>query len=235
MGTAPDHRNRLLETAYAAKGTDLASLFQSGFTPERLVPISLRTRVPTRKSLRFLTFRCGYVPRPTCFQNDMHSMVQLRRILMEHAFARQSSYSVGHRMLDQQHRELFRLCKQATDCARGNLPAAAFTTIINDPVQRALKHIDNEESVLLKCGYSQLDEHKEDHLRFVKTITDLMYAAMYGTADKSAVADYVLDWWKSHVLDSDMKFRDAVLTLGAGSIHAVAIDESFPSRPLVKR
>jgi hemerythrin-like metal-binding protein len=154
---------------------------------------------------------------------------------MEYDFVWRPSYSDGHLMLDRQHRELFRLCKRASDCARGNLPAAAFSTIINDLAQCAFNHIDYEESVLLKCGYLPLDQHKENHLQFVTTITDFAYAAMYGTADMLAVADYAMDCWKSHVLVSDMKFRDAVLALGAGDIHAVATDESSPSPPVVKR
>jgi hemerythrin-like metal-binding protein len=119
-------------------------------------------------------------------------------------------YSVGHKELDLQHQQLFRLCKRASDCASGKLENEDFHEVINDLAGFALKHIEYEESLLSKCNYSLFAEQEKDHYDFLVKIMDYVDAAMNRTVSKNDIADYVWRWWYGHVLVSDMKYKDTI-------------------------
>jgi hemerythrin len=133
---------------------------------------------------------------------------------MSHDFDWNSSYSVGHPLLDEQHRLLFRLCKQASDCADGRLGSENFHEVLNDLAKFALTHIQSEEAVLKKCNYAGLEAQEQEHHEFLVKIMDFADLAMVSTVDRVAFADYAWAWWRNHVSVSDMQFRSAVMQLG---------------------
>ena len=122
-------------------------------------------------------------------------------------------FSVCHRLLDEQHQWLFKLCKKATDCALGTLDEEDFHEVLNDLAEYSRKHMVAEEAILKKCHYPMLDEHVNEHHEFLEQITGLVEKSMFGGVNKADVADFAWEWWRHHVLVTDQKFKGAILAV----------------------
>jgi hemerythrin len=124
-----------------------------------------------------------------------------------------NEYSVGHPLLDKQHRKLLSLCNQARDCA--NDDRGDFHKVLNDIAHYGFSHFESEESVLKECNFAGLEGHEIDHQDFMMRIMDFLSESMAKKVDKEAFADFALAWWKNHVLISDMEYRSAVLKISS--------------------
>ena len=119
-----------------------------------------------------------------------------------------SNYSVGNETLDRQHQKLLNLCNQAIDCmesddleSRGN-----FHLILNDLVDYTEKHFSTEEAILRHYGYPSLEAHRSEHMAYQVKLTDFLLEATLGNIDKSALYHYLSEWWREHILVSDMQY-----------------------------
>lgn len=127
------------------------------------------------------------------------------------------SYSVGSTLLDSQHRKLLKLC-----AALGNSllhPAANgrhdFHEILHELSEYSRQHFAAEEALLGKHGYPQLADQKSDHLEYCRQIAEQSFAASTGEADQLSLQRFVTEWWTHHILESDMAYRDFLISRGA--------------------
>ena len=120
----------------------------------------------------------------------------------------QSSYSVGHEILDQQHRKILVLCTRAIDCLEsdGAEVDEQAHQILNELKSYADLHFRTEEQVLSLCGYPGLAEQKAEHLEFSRRLTEMLYAATQGLIDKAAICVFLSGWWRGHILESDKQY-----------------------------
>jgi hemerythrin len=120
------------------------------------------------------------------------------------------SYSVGHALLDAQHKDLLALCKQAGDCLDDESLESAehFHVLLNDLAVYARKHFRAEEKILAQLGYPQLDEQKEEHEEYEIWLAETLLSATIGSADKVAVHLFLSAWWLRHILESDMRYSE---------------------------
>lgn len=119
-------------------------------------------------------------------------------------------YSVGNRTLDSQHKKLLELCKRVSsyECDRSKASIDAFHAILNDLAFYARKHFETEEQVLRQIGFPKLSEQKEQHDGYSEILVEFLLAAIGGTIDKSALQNYLENWWINHILVSDMEYSD---------------------------
>jgi hemerythrin len=119
-------------------------------------------------------------------------------------------YSVGHPILDDQHRGFFALCKEAEVCRKDRTQEGRrrFHDLLNELVLYARRHFATEESLLALCEYPLLEQHKAEHEAFNERLTDFVLQATFGEFDRDGLFDYLAEWWTRHILDSDMKFRE---------------------------
>lgn len=119
-------------------------------------------------------------------------------------------YSVGHPILDDQHRGFFSLCRQAEEC-REDLSQEGrlrFHALLNDLVLYARRHFVTEESMLAVHDYPLLEQQKAEHEAYNEKLTDFVVQATFGELDRDGLFDYLCEWWASHIMNSDMKYRD---------------------------
>lgn len=124
----------------------------------------------------------------------------------------QPSYSVGHPMLDEQHKKLLSLCAQALSCIsdESRTGVAEFHTILNTLVDYIEVHFKTEEALLAACGYQFLDQHREEHLEYRVKLTDFLFAATLGEINRPALYQYLSQWWSEHILGSDRLYTDSI-------------------------
>ena len=124
----------------------------------------------------------------------------------------QPNYSVGHPILDEQHKKLLRLCNQAIDCMNSETPEAIamFHLILNDLANYTETHFKTEEEILARCNYPLIENHKSEHLAYQVRLTDFLLEATLGKIDKAALTHYLAEWWRDHILCSDKQYVQTI-------------------------
>lgn len=113
------------------------------------------------------------------------------------------SFSVGNQILDDQHKMLLRICQRVDECSHSNDCADEIHQVLNELMQYAVKHFLTEEKLLKACKFPMLDAHIEEHREYEETLTDLLMSATHGDIRTNETIEYVLRWWRDHILGSD--------------------------------
>lgn len=119
-----------------------------------------------------------------------------------------AEYSVGHAILDAQHRKLLALCRRAAESMEDSSPEgiSAFHDILNDLTHYVREHFQTEEALLERCRYADLAEHRAKHVHYEEKLGDFLIDAITGAIDKASFSDYLTRWWLDHILRSDRAY-----------------------------
>ena len=122
------------------------------------------------------------------------------------------SYSVGHPVLDEQHMRLLALVGQIAACAEDDSLEGTnqFHVILGELSVYAMTHFHTEEQLLSQCNYALLKEQRAEHQRYKVGLGDFHLSALSGVVDKVGLKQYLSDWWLHHILESDMRYKDAL-------------------------
>jgi len=120
-----------------------------------------------------------------------------------------SSFSVGHGALDKQHQQLLAICNEMAKHVGGSQPVsrARFHEILNELTVYSRQHFHVEETLLLEMGYAGLFDQETEHLAYSEKIAEWAFDATVGTLDMQKAHAFLADWWKNHILVSDMRYR----------------------------
>jgi len=127
----------------------------------------------------------------------------------------ESSYSVGNWVLDNQHKVILSLCRDAIESVPyGDQGIATHFHLIRDELIDSVEnHFGTEETLLRHCRYPLLENHREEHSEFQIRLTKFLAATASGRIKQADLHQFLSQWWFEHILSSDKKF--------AGSIHRV--------------
>jgi len=119
-----------------------------------------------------------------------------------------SSYESGHPLIDQQHKELFRLGNQlitaslSQDTRRGD-----FLQLATDLIDHIAQHFKDEEAILADIGYADLEQHHRAHNGLLLRAQKLRDQAENGTASTRDVIHFLANnVVKQHMIKADMAF-----------------------------
>jgi len=124
------------------------------------------------------------------------------------------SFSVGVEMLDEHHKYLAKLINQLSDYNACTTSSEQVVDVISELVQYALYHFKHEEELMARHQFPKLDKHSGEHTQFCEVITETSYGATIGIIDITHLADYLVRWWKNHILHEDMQFKPFFASLG---------------------
>jgi hemerythrin len=121
------------------------------------------------------------------------------------------SISVNNSDIDNQHKNLIQL----TNDLILNSNAGVNSEIIGETLQKLLKHIKqhfkDEEELLEKCNYPKLEEHKEEHKKFVLKIVQFCKDVLDG---KSTVTEEMINflsgWLLNHTSVNDQDYKNYI-------------------------
>lgn len=121
----------------------------------------------------------------------------------------QQHYSVGHVLLDEQHKMFFVLCRKAAEVRTDLTPEGRerFHDLLNELVNYARRHFALEEQLLQQCAFPHFELHRAQHEAYFEKLTDFVLQATFGDLDRDGVFNYLTSWWSDHILNSDMKYR----------------------------
>lgn len=126
-------------------------------------------------------------------------------------------YSVGVRIIDDQHRSLVKMTNELyRGCMQGEAEARAyFGTAIKGAVDYVKEHFATEERLLLDAGYPDFLSHKRQHEDFVRTIIGEVKNFQEGRKFvPNHFARYLRDWTLEHIAVTDRQYKDHLAAKG---------------------
>jgi len=119
-----------------------------------------------------------------------------------------ASFSVGHALMDSQHKQLLSICSRVVRMVDDESRAAAsqFHEALHDLADYTRTHFAAEEALLRDCRYPKLSAHVAEHSDCLNRLTDFLYAASHGVIAKNELHDFLTNWWTDHVRSSDAAY-----------------------------
>ena len=120
-----------------------------------------------------------------------------------------SKYSVKVPVIDNQHKEIFRLIEELTEAVKQNIEIDKSYTIARLEVY-SLYHFTTEEHLMKKYNYPEIEDHLNEHKKFRVKILRFKNVFLDSKDEDDKIAweiiDYLEDWITSHILVTDKKY-----------------------------
>jgi hemerythrin len=121
-----------------------------------------------------------------------------------------SSFETGIPEIDAQHRHLVEIINTLSDDI-GHATKNALAATIVQLKEYAQYHFRTEEGIMEQSGYKELEEHRDEHERFVDQI--LLFDLDIILATEGLAWDmlyFLRGWLTNHILQVDKKFSASI-------------------------
>ncbi len=121
------------------------------------------------------------------------------------------SLKVGHEEIDSQHVELFSLFDRFVDGCANARGKESVIELYQSLKAYMEQHFRDEEALMAKSGYPELEKHKREHQKYQRQVLELGSAI---SRDGVTLMDLVqtnkllVNWLVNHVQDVDQKFGE---------------------------
>ena len=123
-------------------------------------------------------------------------------------------YSVGNDTLDNQHQKIINTINNLIEYQSYSVSSEEVTQTFNDAMKYIGEHLEYEETLLEELNYPDIQQQKNEHLEFQKTIGKLILEASNQIAShtqnntvSAKLLSYLSDWFGNHILTEDMKYK----------------------------
>lgn len=118
------------------------------------------------------------------------------------------SLSLGNLIIDQDHKELFRIYNRLSDCLGREDCKEEFAQILSEMTNYSLAHFSKEEEYLSIINYPHIEQHKNEHKLYIKTVAGYnTHFLLENPPEIYEVVSFLRSWWKNHILNSDSKYE----------------------------
>ena len=139
----------------------------------------------------------------------------------------QNSYSVGIKLLDEQHIHLIKLTnKLFVSCMENKETSkSVFLETIREAVDYVGYHFSTEEKVMERVNYPEYKHHKQDHAVFIREVLNRVEEYNSGRVFAPLSFVYFLrDWILHHVAVNDKKMGEYLVMLHkSGELHKITL------------
>jgi len=116
-------------------------------------------------------------------------------------------FSVGDDRIDQQHQTLFAYVNDFHDALAAGVEHALLLQIFDQVFAYTQFHFDDEEALMARCNYPDLERHKKLHATLVETVVDLQQALrLEEPGSEQRAMGFLKNWLQAHVLGVDSKY-----------------------------
>ncbi|SRR5690606_18011607 len=120
-------------------------------------------------------------------------------------------YSVGHPLIDSQHKKLVSLINELHNAMRTGRGKSVLQKILDDLVFYTKVHFSTEENMMMKANYPGFTEHKEEHDKLTATAVSFQTAFKNGSAVLTIqVMDFLKSWLIDHILGTDKNYKNKI-------------------------
>lgn len=129
-------------------------------------------------------------------------------------FEMKEEYYTGIKLIDEEHKELFRIAREAYDVFQDNYIADKFdniVSIIENLKQYASTHFSHEEAYMESIGYKKRFSHKIEHNEFLEKLNDIDFEQMdhNQTGTLLDILEFLSNWLVNHILENDKRISQA--------------------------
>jgi len=123
-------------------------------------------------------------------------------------FEMKENYLTGIKMIDDEHRELFRITQEAYEVLQDEFITDKFdqiVTLIEDLKDYTKKHFADEEAYMESIQYKRMFTQKIEHAAFVEKLEDIDFDQMdrNQTDTLLKLLEFLGDWLVHHILEKD--------------------------------
>ncbi|HTY38736.1 MAG TPA: bacteriohemerythrin [Bacteroidota bacterium] len=124
-------------------------------------------------------------------------------------------YSVGVRLLDQQHKRLFELLNELYEGLRQQRGMEVLGSVLFEMIKYTEIHFATEERLMQQHGFAGLEAHKLEHLVLTKKVREFQAEFQSGKATTPInVLQFLRHWLENHILGTDKKYSSFFGTKG---------------------
>jgi hemerythrin len=124
-------------------------------------------------------------------------------------FEWENSFSVGVNSIDAEHKKIIEFINNLHDAANTGKSIAVMSGILGGLVEYTMTHFANEEALMKKHGYPNLEKHRELHDDLFVKVNE--YRARLKT-ERDGFADelmaFLKEWLIQHILKTDMAYKE---------------------------
>jgi len=122
-----------------------------------------------------------------------------------------SEYSVGHAEMDEQHKSMLDMINELINAIESDATPETAREMLTKVTDYACSHLVCEEEHLRRWNFPHFDRHKAKHDEFRKKNGELhLLINQMGPEVLGEILVYLGDWWKDHILESDMNYKEFI-------------------------
>ncbi len=124
-----------------------------------------------------------------------------------------SMYEVGIVTIDSQHKRLVEMIAELEDAVSGTDRMTEHTgNILKKLVDYVKNHFHDEEQIMMKMLYPDLQAHKRHHKELVNEVREILLILKNGGyISNSALLEFLKKWLSEHILMEDKKIGQYLL------------------------
>ncbi len=125
-------------------------------------------------------------------------------------------FLVGIPSIDRQHRRLFELMNQVYHQFRDREPDATVKITIDELVQFARQHLSDEEALMERAGYSDLEGHRITHQRLLAELGERVQAYQESSSREALIELlwFLKNWLVDHIFRVDKAYSEELIAAG---------------------
>jgi hemerythrin len=118
-------------------------------------------------------------------------------------------YSVGVKILDDQHKKMFATINELLEAINTNTPQEHVDNIIKNLIDYKIFHFETEEKYFKEFNYEGAEEHIAKHREFNEKLNALINKYPEANLEFAFVLiDFLEDWLLDHLMVMDQKYKE---------------------------
>jgi hemerythrin len=119
-------------------------------------------------------------------------------------------YSIGHDVIDSEHKRLFEIAGQIFAINNPLMDIAAIKKIVHQLYDYMKKHFEHEEDYMTHVVYSDTGTHKEKHAEIISEMNDILKLSKNFIQIENRLVTLMRKWLLDHILKEDLKVKKAL-------------------------
>jgi hemerythrin len=116
-------------------------------------------------------------------------------------------WSVGVDIFDEHHKQVILMINRLIDQQEAATNSDVVSELLDRMTRYSRDHLKAEEKMMTEYGYPQFDQHKAQHMAYIKKTADFCTATQIGVDSVSReLLVYLRDWWMHHIQNADKAY-----------------------------
>ena len=116
------------------------------------------------------------------------------------------SYETGIKKIDEEHQMLIQLINELEDAMTSGKSKQTMGQVLKNLVEYVKCHFKDEEKVMEKIGYDELERHKVLHKDLVNQVAGILIDLKNGKVwTPQELIGFLQNWVLCHILEEDLK------------------------------